>query len=201
MTLQTAIHTAATTGTITGATTGATTAATIATTTSPTTTATTTNCICNLYRPVNGTVARRPPLMMHAIPTRGIWLATRVRSGIHFFAINVVKIPVFPLVSIPASYLLFQTQSPLFLSFYSLSFSFSLPLSISLCVAAPPPGSEHIPMGKMLLCSRARQLLGEQVNCWQHTEYTAPQPMIQPEQELREQLHFIGEFILGSLII
>lgn len=75
----------------------------------------------------------------------------------------------------------------------------SLPLSFSSCVATPPPGFEHYRTGKKLLSGQTRELLGEQNSCWQQADYDAPQPMNQPEPELGEQLHFIGEFVLGSL--
>lgn len=89
------------------------------------------------------------------------------------------------------------TWSPSFLFLFSLFF----PSPFFLCAAPPPPGFENFPLGKTLLSSRSRQLLGEQVSCWQQPEYTTPHPMLQPEQELREQLHFIGKFVLGSLMI
>ncbi|KAH8397945.1 hypothetical protein KR222_006846 [Zaprionus bogoriensis] len=56
----------------------------------------------------------------------------------------------------------------------------------------PPPGYENYIHGKRLLSSRTRQLLGEQVEFVQNEDYATPEPMVDSDVELREQLHFIA---------
>ncbi|KAH8314597.1 hypothetical protein KR074_009176 [Drosophila pseudoananassae] len=76
-------------------------------------------------------------------------------------------------------------------------------------IPLPPPGFENVEpqgardergrpipeteatTGKKSLSTRARKLLGEDVIVVPHTDYPTPQPMAEPERELKEALHFV----------
>lgn len=48
--------------------------------------------------------------------------------------------------------------------------------------------------GKKSISTRARKLLGEDVTVVPHTDYPTPEPIAAPERDLKEAMHFVGEF-------